>query len=99
MKRTLSDSEESLHSDERPQGDIFEDDDIDDLQRQLAPSIPRDKVLDFLHSLAASKHILYWNGHGEMLYQRRRIPVTSITELIDYAMLLIVLTLNPRGDS
>jgi hypothetical protein len=37
--------------------------------------------------MAASKNILYWNSHGEMTYHQRRIPVTSIKELIEYALL------------
>ena len=99
MKRALSDSEDSNMSDvEKVQGDIFEEDDIEDLQRELAQSIPKDKALDFLNTLAASKGILYWNSHGEMLYQQRRIPVTSIVELIDYAMLPYSIDVRaPRG--
>ena len=61
MKRALSDSEESTMSQvEKIQGDIFEEDDIEDLQRELSQSIPKDKALDFLNTLAASKGILYW---------------------------------------
>jgi len=99
MKRALSDSEDSNISEvEKVQGDIFEEDDIEDLQRELAQSIPKDKALDFLNTLAASKGILYWNSHGEMLYHQRRIPVTSIVELIDYAMLPYTIDIKaPRG--
>ena len=99
MKRALSDSEESTMSQvEKIQGDIFEEDDIEDLQRELSQSIPKDKALDFLNTLAASKGILYWNSHGEMLYHQRRIPVTSMVDLIDYAMLPYSIDVKaPRG--
>ena len=55
--------------------------------RQLPKSIPRQKAHDLLHSMVASKDILYWNSHGEMTHHQRRIPVTNMRELIEYALL------------
>ncbi|KXJ24787.1 hypothetical protein AC249_AIPGENE20969 [Exaiptasia diaphana] len=96
MKRSRSDSEESVASD--TDSDIFEDDDIEDILQDISPEIPRKKALDFLHTLASSKNILYWNSHGEMMYHQRRIPVTNIAELIEYAILPYSLDIKaPRG--
>jgi len=71
---------------------------ISQMIQQLPKSIPRGKALDFLHSIATSKDILYWNLHGEMTYHQRRIPVTSMEELIEYALLPYNLDVRtPRG--
>ena len=97
MKRVRSDStdsEESLVS----ETDIFDDEDIEQVLQDLSQSISKDKALDFLHSLAASKNILYWNSHNEMTYHQRRIPVTNIIELIEYVMQPLNLDVKvPRG--
>lgn len=96
MKRTLSDSEDSVASD--TESDIFEDDDLEEILRGLSPRVPRKRALDFLHTLASCKKILYWNSHGEMMYHQRRIPVTNISELIEYAILPYSLDIKaPRG--
>ena len=96
MKRSRSYSDVStISNDER---DIFDDDDIEDVLQDLSQSIPREKALEFLHTLASSKSILYWNSHGEMIYHQRRIPVTTMAELVEYAMLPYSLDVKaPRG--
>ncbi|KAK3716939.1 hypothetical protein QZH41_004112 [Actinostola sp. cb2023] len=104
MKRSRVDStsseESSVYSEKSSSElDIFDDDEIKEVMQDLSQStIPKDKALDFLHSLAASKSILYWNSHGEMTYHQRRIPLTNIVELIEYAMLPYNLDVRtPRG--
>ena len=106
MKRVHSDSTDSSEHDTEysqdesvnSESDIFDDEEIEDLAEQLSNSIPRDKALDFIHSLATSKDILNWNSHGEMMYHQRRIPVTSMADLIEYAMLPYNLEVKtPRG--
>lgn len=90
MKRVRSDSTDSEVSTEYSQDegeDKFDADEIEGLAEQLYKNIPRDKVMDFLHTLTVSKNILHWNSHEEMMYHQRRIPVTSMVELIKYAML------------
>ena len=37
--------------------------------------------------MAASKDILFWTPKGEILFKSRRIPVTSIADLIEYILL------------
>ena len=37
--------------------------------------------------MAASKNILFWTPRGELIRNQRRIPVTSISELIEYVLL------------
>ena len=99
MKRAYSDSTDSENSSvSDTEGDIFDDDDIEEVLQNLSQSIPKEKALAFLHTLGVSKSILYWNSHGEMMYHQRRIPVTNIAELIEYAMLPYNLDVRaPRG--
>lgn len=67
--------------------ETVDDNEIDLMVDELSKSIPRQRALNLLHSMAASKEILYWNSHGEMTYHQRRIPVTSINELMEYSLL------------
>lgn len=113
MKRTRSDSTDSEDSIKRLRSEstdsedsmashteraTFEDNDIEKVLQNLSQSIPEEKALAFLHTLTASKSILYWNSHGEMTYHARRIPVTSIAELLEYVMQPLNLDVKvPRG--
>ena len=113
MKRTRSDSTDSEDSIKRLRSEstdsedsmtshtertTFEDNDIEKVLQNLSQSISKEKALAFLHTLTASKSILYWNSHGEMTYHARRIPVTSIAELIEYVMQPLNLDVKvPRG--
>ena len=73
-----SDSQEEEEEDE-PQ--------IRNILVELSKTIPSQKTVDFLHSLATSKNILFWTPKGEMVYHDRRIPVTNIAQLIEYVLL------------
>ena len=73
-----SDSQEEEEEDE-PQ--------IRNILVELSKKIPSQKAIDFLHSLATSKNILFWTPKGEMVYHDRRIPVTNIAQLIKYVLL------------
>ena len=42
---------------------------------------------DLLHSMAASKDILFWTPSGQLLRNKRTIPVTNIAELVEYVLL------------
>ena len=55
--------------------------------KTLSRAVPRQNALDLLHSMAASKSILFWTPKGEMLYKNRRIPVTNMAELCEYILL------------
>ena len=73
-----SDSQEEEEEDE-PQ--------IRNILVELSKNIPSQKAIDFLHSLATSKNILFWTPKGKMVYHDRRVPVTNIAQLIEYVLL------------
>ena len=43
----------------------------------------KEHAFDFLYSLAAPRDILFWPLRGQLLRNKRIIPVTNITELVD----------------
>ena len=45
------------------------------------------RAFDLLHSAAASKDILFWTPRGQLLRNKRTIPVTKIAELVEYVLL------------
>ena len=77
MKRRRVSEEEStepeLSEDSSGEEEHFsksDENEINRMLRQLPKSIPRQKAHDLLHSMAASKDILYWNSHGEMTHHQ-----------------------------
>ena len=42
---------------------------------------------DLLHSMATSRDILFWTPRGQLLRNKRIIPVTNIAELVVYVLL------------
>ena len=42
---------------------------------------------DLLHSMATSKDILFWTPRGQLLWNKRIIPVKNIAELVVYVLL------------
>ena len=73
----VSDDEHS--NDEEPQ--------IKDVLGNLSKTVSRKRTSDLLHSLAASKDILFWTPRGQLLRNQRIIPVTNISELVEYVLL------------
>ena len=53
----------------------------------LSQLVSRQKVSDLLHSMAASKDILFWTPRGQSLLNQRIIPVNNISELVEYVLL------------
>ena len=49
--------------------------------------MPEKRASDLLHSMAASKDILFWTPRGQLLRNKRTIPVTNIPELVEYVLL------------
>ena len=45
------------------------------------------RASDLLHSMAASRDILFWTPRGQLLRNKRIIPVTNIAELVEYVLL------------
>ena len=73
----VSDDEQS--NDEEPR--------IKDVLENLSRSVSRKHTSDLLHSMAASKDILFWTPRGQLLRKNRLIPVTNIAELAEYVLL------------
>ena len=57
---------------------------IKDVLEGVSQLVSRQKASDLLHSLAASKDILFWTPRGQLLRNQRMIPVTNISELAIY---------------
>jgi len=45
------------------------------------------RASDLLHSMTASKDILFWTPRGKLLQNKRIIPVKEIAELVEYVLL------------
>ena len=73
----VSDDEHS--NDEEPR--------IKDVLGNLSKTVSRKRASDLLHSMAASKDILFWTPRGQLLRNQRIIPVTNISELVEYVLL------------
>ena len=73
----VSDDEQS--NDEKPR--------IKDVLKNLSKPVSREHASDLLHSMAASKDILFWTPRGQLLRKNRIIPVTNIAELVEYILL------------
>ena len=53
----------------------------------LSQLVSRQKASYLLHSMAASKDILFWTPRGQLLRNQRIIPVTNISELVECMLL------------
>ena len=73
----VSDDEHS--NDEEPR--------IKDVLGNLSKTVSRQRASELLHSMAASKDILFWTPRGQLLRNQRIIPVTNISELVEYVLL------------
>ena len=73
----VSDDEQS--NDEQPR--------IKDVLENLSQTVSRKRASDLVHSMAASKDILFWTSRGQLLRKNRIIPVTNIAELVEYVLL------------
>ena len=73
----VSDDEQS--NDEEPR--------IKDVLENPSKTVSRERASDLLHSMAASKDILFWTPRGQRLRKNRVIPVTNIADLVEYILL------------
>ena len=71
--------DEEDSSDEEPR--------IKDVLENLSQTVSRKRASDLLHSMAASKDILFWTPRGQLLRNKRITPVTNIAELVEYILL------------
>ena len=90
MKRKIDlveeEDHESEHEESESSGDGSEDEEprikeeprIRDVLSHLSRAVPEKRASDLLHSMAASKDILFWTPSGQLLRNKRTIPVTNI---------------------
>ena len=99
MKRKIDlveEEHESEHEESESSGDESEDEElrikeeprIKDVLSHLSRAVPEKRASDLLHRMAAPKDILFWIPSGQLLRNKRTIPVTNIAELVEYVLLL-----------
>ena len=93
MKRKIDlveEEHESEHEESERSGDESEDEEprIKDVLSHLSRAVLEKRASDLLHSMAASKDILFWTPSGQLLRNKSTIPVKKITELVEYVLLL-----------
>ena len=90
MKRKI-DWEEEEQSEREDYSDEERDEEelrIKDVLDSLSQAVSRKRASELLHSIAISKDILFWTPRGQLLRRQRIIPVTNISELVEYVLLL-----------
>ena len=60
---------------------------IKDVLEGLSQLVSRQNASNLLHNMAASKDILFWTPRGQLLRNQRIIPVTNISEVVEYVLL------------
>ena len=63
-------NEESESEEEKEMEEILE---FEQIVKMLSLAVPKKNALDLLHSMAASKDILFWTPKEEILFKNRRI--------------------------
>ena len=96
MKRTIDLVEEEEHESEHEESESFgnesehEEPRMKDVLSHLSRAVPEKvekRASYLLHSMAASKDTLFWTPSGQLLRNKRTIPVTNIAELVEYVLL------------
>ena len=82
---SFEEASETVVSDDEQSND--EESRIKDVLGNLSKTVSRKRASDLLHSMAASKDILFWTPLGQLLRNQRIIPVTNISELVEYVLL------------
>ena len=84
----VEEEHESEHEESESSGDESEDEEprIKDVLSHLSRAVSEKRASDLLHSMAASKDILFWTPSGQLLRNKRTIPVTNIAELVEYVL-------------
>ena len=92
MKRKIDlVEEEHEREDEENESSSDESEDeepiIKDVLSHLFQAVSEKRASELLHSMAASKGILFWTPRGQLPRNTRIIPVTNIAELVEYVLL------------
>ena len=82
MKRKIDlveEEHESKHEESESAGDESEDKAprIKYVLSHLSRAVPEKRAFDLLHGMAASKDILFWTPSGQLLRNKRTIPVKT----------------------
>ena len=59
---------------------------IKDVLSHLSQAVSVKRASELLHSMAASKDVLFWTPRGQLKKIKRIIPVTNIAELLEYLL-------------
>ena len=81
----VEEEHESEHEESESSSDESEDEElrikeeprIKDVLSHLSGAVSVKRASDLLHSMAASKDILFWTPSGQLLRNKRTIPVTK----------------------
>ena len=81
------------HEEEQSEREDYSDEDSDeeeeprikDVLDNLSQAVSRKCASELLHSMATSKDILFWTPRGQLLRHQQIIPVTNISELVEYS--------------
>ena len=89
MKRKIDLVEEEHESEDEENessSDESEDEEpiIKDVLSHLFQAVSEKHASKLLHSMVASKDILFWTPRGQLPRNKRIIPVTDIAELVEY---------------
>ena len=76
--------EENKSSSDESEGEELR---IKDVLSHLSQAVSVKRASGLLHSMAASKDLLFWTLRGQLLRNKRVIPVTNIAELLEYVLL------------
>ena len=85
MKRKIDLVEEEDHESEDEECESSDDESEDeeprlkDVLSHLSRAVPEQRASDLLHSMAASKDILFWTPSGQLLRNKRTIPCLLYT--------------------
>ena len=87
MKRNIDlvdEEHESEDEENESSSDESEDEEsrVRDVFSHLSQAVSEKRASELLHSMAASKDILFWTPRGQLLRNKRTIPVTNIAELL-----------------
>ena len=92
MKRKIDlveEEHEGKHEESESSGDESEDKAprIKDVLSHLSRAVWEKRPSDLLHSMFTSKNIFFWTPSGQLLRNKRTIPVTNSAEVVEYVLL------------
>ena len=98
MKKKI-DLVDKQHNGEKWKSGSFDDESsnkeqtMKNLLSSLSKAVSKEHAFDFLYSLAASRDSLLWPLRRQLLRNKRIIPVTNITELVECVQRQFLITI------